>query len=418
MKSAYTLLFLFVATLIPLSSKSQNLSTKSSTISVFLDCQACYRSYLRQHIPFINYVRDKEDADVHLLITRQRTGSGGLEYTLRFLGRQKFQKLDKTRTYISASTDTNDERRKGLTRIVKISLLSYLSQTEVLDQLSVTYQKAKKGQSPPNRDKWNYWVFEVQGDSYFSGEESQSSLFLSLGASADRVTPDWKIAMNYDYDFNRRTFTELDSLDNEQTSVYVTQGQRFDVTIVKSLSDHWSVGIFSEAYSSSKNNINYTFSGSPALEYNIYPYKEYSEHEISFMYLISTGYYNYDRITIYNERSQVLVRQQLRSRINFIQPWGEFEGRLNASAYMHDLSKNQLSVDFEVDIRIFRGLSVSFSGRYALINDQLFIPKGEISDAEQLLDLRQQSTAYSYGGSIGIEYSFGSIYNNVVNPRF
>lgn len=373
---------------------------------------------MRQHISFINYVRNQEDAHVHLLITRSRTGSGGTEYTLRLLGNKRFQNRNDTLTYVSPNSDTNDERRQGLAHTIRVGLLPYLNHTDVIDDLSINYEKSEGKTRSPNRDKWNYWVFEIQGDSYLSGEESQSSLFLSVGASADRVTPDWKINMDYDYDFNRRTFTELDSLDNKQKSVYITHGQNFHSTVVKSITKHWSIGLFAEAYSSTRNNVDYTISASPAIEYNIYPYKEYSEHEISFRYLISTGYHNYDEITIFNQRAETLVRQRLRSRINFTEPWGEIEGRLNASAYMHDLTKNRLSLDMELDFRIFRGLSLDVSGRYAIINDQLSIPKGDISDAEQLLDLRQQATSYSYGGSIGIEYSFGSIYNNVVNPRF
>ena len=57
------------------------------------------------------------------------------------------------------------------------------------------------------------------------------------------------------------------------------------------------------------------------------------------------------------------------------------------------------------------------SGEYALINDQLSLPAGGITDEEQLLNLREQSTSYSYEIRFGLQFSFGSIFNNVVNPR-
>ena len=58
------------------------------------------------------------------------------------------------------------------------------------------------------------------------------------------------------------------------------------------------------------------------------------------------------------------------------------------------------------------------NGEIAYINDQLNLRKGDLTEAERLLRLKEQATNYSIGGSIGLSYTFGSIYNNVVNPRF
>ena len=49
-------------------------------IRVFLDCRAfrfCNRDFYRREIPYVNYTRDREDSEVHLLITSQATGGGG-----------------------------------------------------------------------------------------------------------------------------------------------------------------------------------------------------------------------------------------------------------------------------------------------------------------------------------------------------
>jgi hypothetical protein len=42
---------------------------------VFLDCDRCDFSFIRVEVPFVNWVRDREDAIVHVLITDQVTGS-------------------------------------------------------------------------------------------------------------------------------------------------------------------------------------------------------------------------------------------------------------------------------------------------------------------------------------------------------
>jgi hypothetical protein len=46
------------------------------------------------------------------------------------------------------------------------------------------------------------------------------------------------------------------------------------------------------------------------------------------------------------------------------------------------------------------------------------LAKGELSEADRLLRLKEQATSYNIQGGLSITYTFGSIYNNVVNPRF
>ena len=55
---------------------------KKAAPKVFLDGTRIDMDYIRTEITFVNYVRDRKEADVHVLITQQRTGGGGREYTL------------------------------------------------------------------------------------------------------------------------------------------------------------------------------------------------------------------------------------------------------------------------------------------------------------------------------------------------
>ena len=61
-------------------------------LRVFLDCRhvACDSNHLRREIPFVDYVRDPADADVHVLVRTQPTGPGGTEFSLSFIGRRRF----------------------------------------------------------------------------------------------------------------------------------------------------------------------------------------------------------------------------------------------------------------------------------------------------------------------------------------
>jgi hypothetical protein len=50
--------------------------------------------------------------------------------------------------------------------------------------------------------------------------------------------------------------------------------------------------------------------------------------------------------------------------------------------------------------------------------EQVYLPKGERDQADVLLRRRALLTGYEYNAFFGFRYTFGSIFNNVVNPRF
>ena len=85
---------------------------------------------------------------------------------------------------------------------------------------------------------------------------------------------------------------------------------------------------------------------------------------------------------------------------------------------MSDFNKNHFQIYTAIEWRIFKGLSVNLSLNYNIVRDQIGLPKGETSRDEVLLSIKQLQTDYSMWANFGISYSFGSIYNNVVNPRF
>jgi len=49
---------------------------KKTAVKVYLDCGRCDIEYIKTEITFVNYVRDRLEAQVHILITTQTTGSG------------------------------------------------------------------------------------------------------------------------------------------------------------------------------------------------------------------------------------------------------------------------------------------------------------------------------------------------------
>ena len=70
------------------------------------------------------------------------------------------------------------------------------------------------------------------------------------------------------------------------------------------------------------------------------------------------------------------------------------------------------------NLRVVKGLSFNLFGSYSRVRDQLSLAKGSVSEEDLLLRLRQLKTDYRYFVFTGLSYTFGSIFNNVVNPRF
>ena len=90
-------------------------------LRVFLDCSGgCDNDYLQTETPWVAFVRDRTDADVHLLITTLDTGAGGEEYTVNLVGLGAFAGRNDTLRFESHSSNTFDEERRGLTRTIQL----------------------------------------------------------------------------------------------------------------------------------------------------------------------------------------------------------------------------------------------------------------------------------------------------------
>jgi hypothetical protein len=111
-------------------------------LHVFMDCRSryCDFDHFRREIAFVNYVRDRRDSEVHVLVTTRRTGSGGEEFTIEFIGQGDFETVDDTLFYFSSDTDVEDEIRGGLTHTLKLGLVRYVARLPMAERLDVTYE--------------------------------------------------------------------------------------------------------------------------------------------------------------------------------------------------------------------------------------------------------------------------------------
>lgn len=385
---------------------------KKEAPQVYIDCRFCDIDYIRRNITFVNYVRDRKEADVHVLITTQPTGSGGTEYTLTFIGRRDFSGIKDTLVFYTDKMATEDEIRKKLVKKLKMGLIPFVNKTPIADRISVHFKEKVKPTAV--EDKWNFWVFSISFHSFLNGQKHTKSSSLSGNFSANRVTPASKIRMGISAHYNESQF----QIDDTTTITSSTRGGSFTGLYVKSLSDHWSVGSWFYLSSSTYSNIDYKISPAPAVEFNLFPYSESTRRQLRFLYKVGYNYSDYMEETIYEKMSENLFDQSLSVTLELKEPWGSVSTTLTGSHYFHDFSKNRLVLSTDLSLRLVKGLSLNVFGRYSRIHDQLSLPKGGASYEEILLRRKELATTYSYFASIGLSYTFGSVFSNVVNPRF
>ena len=379
---------------------------------VYLDCWMCDHDYIKTEIRFVNYVTQRQESDIHILITDQRTGSGGEEVTLTFIGQNSFVGVNDTLVYTTGPTDTRDQTREEMVRVLKLGLVPYILKTSIAKNLSISFTRPNE-EVQILKDKWNNWVFRINLSSYANGEELQNSFSLYGSITASRITNDWKINLSSTGRYNE------DNFEFEESSIKsIRRENGFDASIIRSLTDHWSIGIFTGISAESFKNIEYDISLGPGLEYNIFPYSESTRRRLRFTYKIAPKYTEYIEETIYLKDNEKLFEQGLSISLGLVQPWGDINTYLAGSHYFHDFQKNKWQAGGYISVNIFKGLSLHINGSISGIHDQLFLPRSEATMEEVLLQRKQLATQYNYFGSIGMSYSFGSIYSNIVNPRF
>ena len=405
---------------------AQPASPAAASLAVYLDCRThCDTDFIRTEITFVDWVRDRADADVHLLVTSQSAGAGGQSYTLAFLGSQAFAGRGDTLTFVSLPTSTSDERRQRLTQVMALGLVQFAIRTPAITTLRVTRSASTPGavRAAATRDPWHAWVFELSLNGSMSGERAYSSRYINTEVEAGRVTEAWKTEVDIEYSYrnDRTTLQEFDStgtLISEETFRNLQRDGNVEVLQVKSISDHFSLGGYAEVASQTFRNQKLRVVGLGAVEYNLFPYAVSTRRELTFRYGIGFSSFRYADTTLFDKLRETLPTQIVEATYNTRQPWGSANVNVEHSAYLHDVSKRATEVNADLGVRVFRGFSVNIGGRYNWIHDQVYLPREEGTTADVLLRRRALLTGYQYHVYAGVSYTFGSIFNNVVNPRF
>ncbi len=384
-------------------------------LQVFLDCIFCDFDHFRREIPFVSWVRDRQDADVHVLVTLQIAGGGSWKYTFALIGLRALAGRVDTLQYTSLNTDTPVERRDGTVRVVKLGLVPFVATTSMRDLLDVTYRRPVIARpAAQDNDPWNLWVFTLSVGGNLRGESERRSYSGNGSIRANRTAENVKIDLRLSGRASRAE-TDVPELD----TTFVNTQERFDFNglLVWSLSDHWSAGIRTSALRSNFVNQDLTITATPTIEYNIFPYRESTRRQLTLRYSIGVSVFDYHTVTVFDRISETRPIHQLEVGLTTQQPWGSISASVTGFQFLHDLSKHRLSLFVRPRIRLFRGLAFNVLGSIARVKDQLFIAGAGLTPEERLLRTRQFSTDFQYFVNLSFSYRFGSRFANIVNPR-
>ena len=397
------------------------------TISVFLDCDDCDTEYVRTEIAYVNWVRDRTVADVHVLVTAQDVAGGGDAFTVAFLGQRAYVGRGDTLAYSTNATTTDDEERRGLTRTLALGLVPFVARTSSAQSLRITMPRvaadAPGAQTLPARDPWAAWIFEIDLSADLGGEQNYRNREFDLELNANRTTEQWKttLELSHRYSGERAVDQEFDSLGNVESQEVFTIIQRnwgVELVVVKSVSDHVSTGFRSSTGSDTFRNQKRRSEFLPAVEYNVFPYSEATRRRLAFQFATGMDSYVYNDTTIFDKITETFPMFFASMNYATQQTWGESGIQLEHRGYLNDPSKRSTQLSGDLEVRLFRGFSVRFGGEYSWIHNQVYLAKGERDQADVLLRRRALLTGYEYNAFFGVTYTFGSIFNNVVNPRF
>lgn len=391
-----------------------------TSVRVFLDCGFCDFDHLRVETPWVDFVRDRTAADVHLLLTRQQTGSGGDSYSMLVIGLRASSARRDTVVFETPPNSTDDARRNEIGRTIQLALVPYAIRTPAGRGLRVAGPRRSNDEDdrPSGPDPWRAWVFELAFDAEVEAEKEQSDLQYSGELSARRITSALKVGMFADGNFDRSRRTLDDDDDEQGTLTSIRESYAGGIVAVKSVGRKWGVGAELAASSSSFENTSLAVRAAPAVEYSFWPYEEATRRQLVFQYSIGVSTFRYREQTVFDRFRETRPSHAFVVGYDVRQPWGSADAGLEASSYLDKFSQNRLVFSTEWDVRLARGLELEIGGSGSLIHDQLSIPKRDATPEEILQDLRARATDFRYDFRIGFSYTFGSIFNSVVNPRF
>ena len=426
-----------------ISQTSLDNSSPPNKLGVFIDgCErwdgGCDLDYIRTEITAVDFYRDNQKADVFLLINRNRSGGGGIQYQLIFIGQQNIHAGQKDTLYVdNKQTDTDFEVRAKLTRFIKLGLAPFVAKTKAGEEIEIN-MKVDSGivedTIQESVDPWNYWVFNVGSDANLELEELSSEINIGGDININRITDKWKISLSGRIDERlRRTIQKVPRVDDNGDPVLDEDGNQiiddvvnnFDVSefgfshqLVKSISPQWSYGYDIAGRQNTRLNYQFQTSFRPAVEYNFFPEALQNSKFLRVNYGVELRNNQYVEETISGFLKETRVLHSLRASLGLNKRWGSLEVGYRLRNYLDDFSSWSTGLNIRADVRVTGNLSFYVRAEGNYVKDQIYLASEDFTEQDILSGRVTLPSAYIIDTRFGFNYRFGSNLNNFVNRRF
>ncbi|MES3033571.1 MAG: hypothetical protein V4813_06190 [Gemmatimonadota bacterium] len=393
----------------------------SDAIKVFLDCrgdtnQGCATEFFVLELPYVTWTRDRLFADVQFLVTTIQTGSGAFQYTVTALGRGRFDGRADTSVVNTLPNESEDGIRRKLSARFALLLVPYVRATSAATRLRVVYDApANARQASPQsvKDRWNFFVLQVEANGFMNTESRQTFANIFSDIRVRRVTERNAIRFGVNQSVRYNKF-EID--DTTTVSNTIRNGLVF-VRGVKALGPRLSAGFLTNVGFNEFNNTKLFWRAAPVIEYNLFPWKQATSQQIAISYGVGPRYFRWTQPTIFGRSSEWRAQQELVVGSDIRKSWGSVNVSSRYASFIPDVKKWNLSINGQTNLNLVKGLSFNFGGGASLIRDQIFLAAEGQTPEQILTQQRALASNYSVFVFTGLSYSFGSIYNSVVNPR-
>jgi hypothetical protein len=393
-------------------------------LKVFLDCKSyCDDDFIRSEITIVDFLNQRQTADVHILNFSTETGGGGRAYELILLGQNKFSGKKDTLRFSIAANNTEFDRRAVLVKYIKLGLVPYLIQNDDVEDLQISMvSKTEKKDSAKNtlakKDPWNYWVFNTGISGYYNADAVYQSSNINARFSANKITEQVKFGFEASAGKDRSVFTFEDSTGNKEKIKVLNSNYRMNQYYILSLGKHWSWGYQGIVSRNTFSNFKNQYFLETGLEYNIFPYKQFNTKLFTLSYILNLRHSRYYDTTLYDRIRETRMGQEVNAKFTYTQKWGSVQVSAKYQSYLHDLKFFNLGANASCELQVSGGFSVFIFTSAELVRDQIYLPKAGATRQEVLTRRRQLESGYNFQTNIGINYRFGSKLNNFVNPRF
>lgn len=367
--------------------------------------------YLKQKVVFVNYVSDRKNADIHVIVTEESTTGGG-EWRLLFVGREKESGKDQTLTFFSQTTDTFEEKRRRFVNVLSLGLLRYVAETPLADKININYEGKSNDSMAGEKDPWNYWIFRASVYGYISGQQKSNYKYLNGSLGADRITEKWKTSFGSNLSYRKNKY----ELEDNSSIVNSTISYNHKGLLIKSLGDYWGIGTAITMQRSVFYNLRPSYRAILAVERNLFPYKESSQHVLALTYFTGFTKLNYEEETIFDKLHETRFTQGIRIGFDSKREWGNADFGVQFS-HVGKVNNMRATIGGDISWRITKGFSFDPRGRVRFIRDQIYLSKRGLSEQDVILGRHAQRTNLDYFISMGLTFTFGSKYSNVVNKR-